>query len=48
MAQHKQSKETKARFTLIGCESDRYKLGYDPIHIRFRSASLQYESLRLH
>ena len=32
---------TKARFTLSGCV-------YDPIHIRFRSASLQYESLRLH
>ena len=30
---------TKARFTLSGCESERYKVGYDPIHIRFGSAS---------
>ena len=28
---------TLARFTLSGCESDRYKVGYDPIHIRFTS-----------
>ena len=37
-----------ARFTLSGCESDRYKVGCDPIHVRFGSASLQDESVRLH
>ena len=28
-----------------GCESDGYKIGYDPIHIRFRSASLQHTTV---
>ena len=37
---------TQARFTLSGCESDRYKVGCDLIHIRFISASFQYKSLR--
>ena len=36
------SELTKARFTLSGCESDRYKVGYDPIHIRFGSASRKF------
>ena len=36
-------------FRLTKCESESwYKVGCDPIHVQFRSASLQYESLRLH
>ena len=40
--------KTQARFTLSECQSDWYKVGYDPIHIRFVSASLQCKGLHLH